>query len=573
MTIDAVSAIPRGTELQTDVCIVGGGPAGITVALQLGENTNLNVVLLESGWLEAGERDQKLNDGDIVGLDYYDLDVTRLRVLGGSSHKWAGWCRPMDEIDFDGRPWVGNHGWPISYEEMQPYFRGAATLTQLESQRWTPTPDMSLSPLYRRPYVDADVEIALWQGSPPTRFGVAYRQRLQASSQVQVILGATATNVLEQGGRATGVEVASLNGNELTVSAGVVVLAAGALETARLLLASNRSNPAGLANENDLVGRYFMEHPHLVTGRIELYPDGTSGRAHLAAVDNGFSGIRARLSMQRPHGAMKAAYVISRKGQEREELLNFSTHLRTVSLVSREESDAYQAFKLAIGNLRSPGRMLRQIRDKAIPEDAGDLVKRLIKGAPEIMQVVYREALRKPTELALYTQCEQTPRPDSRVTVDRSRLDALGMPRIQLDWKLSRVDKESVIKSQEIVGTQLHRAGLGRLVPEPVFADDSDDWGPNLRGGHHHLGMARMSTSPRTGVVNTDGRAHTVRDLYIADSSVFPTGGYANPLLTVVAWALRLADHIGHEYRGQPVDLGPHDPSGMPDEPSTRGNQ
>jgi choline dehydrogenase-like flavoprotein len=219
-----------------------------------------------------------------------------------------------------------------------------------------------------------------------------------------------------------------------------------------------------------------------------------------------------------------------------------------VSPVSREESDAYQAFKLVVGNLRSPSRMLNQIRDKALPEDTKHLTRRLVKGTPEIMQVIYHEALQKPTQLALYTQSEQSPNPESRVTLDRSRGDALGMPRINLHWRLTRIDKESIIRAQEIIGAQLDRSGLGRLVPEPAFQDDSDDWGPGLRGGHHHLGTARMSTDPKTGVVDPHGQAHTVSDLYIADSSVFPVGGYANPLLTGVAWSLRLADTIAGRY-------------------------
>ncbi len=508
----------------------------------------MGVILLESGEFDLDDRYEMLNDGEIVGLDYYDLAATRHRALGGASHKWAGWCRPMDEIDFEGRPWAGNSGWPMSYEEMQPYFHDAADLMQLESEQWAPTPDTDLVPLYRAPFVGGGVEIALWQGSPPTKFGVVYRERLEAAQQITVILGATATEVLEDEGRASGARVASINGNRFTVRARAVVLAAGALETARLLLASNATHPSGLANENDQVGRYFMEHPHLVTGRIKLYPAGSKGRPHLAAVDDGVVGVKARLAMQRPHGSMKVAYVISRRRQEEEQLLNFSTHLRTVSPVSREESDAYQAFKLAVGNLRSPKRMMRQIRNRALPDDTGTLVKRLIKGTPEIAKVIYHEALRKPTEFSLYTQSEQTPNPDSRVTLDRSQSDALGMPRIKLDWRLSRIDKESIIRSQAIVGAQLERAGLGRLVPEPAFRDDSNGWGLDLRGGHHHLGTARMSTDPKTGVVDADGQAHTVRDLYIADSSVFPTGGYANPILTAIAWSLRLADILARRY-------------------------
>jgi choline dehydrogenase-like flavoprotein len=113
-----------------------------------------------------------------------------------------------------------------------------------------------------------------------------------------------------------------------------------------------------------------------------------------------------------------------------------------------------------------------------------------------------------------------------------------------LNWQLSRLDKESVIKAHEIIGAQLHDCGLGKLVPEPPFRDDAGDWGPALRGGHHQMGTTRISDDPKTGVIAADGQAHTVRDLYVADSAAFPTGGYANPFLTGLAWSLRVADTV-----------------------------
>lgn len=550
MAIKGGSQIPRCTQLDTDICVVGGGPAGIGLALRLARTTALNVVLLESGGTTTEPEPQELNIGDNVGLDYYDLTLTRHRVLGGSSHNWAGWCRPMDRIDFGGRPWVPNSGWPISYDEILPYYSDAARLCQLETEQWQPADGVDLPPVYLDPFVGDDVEIALWEGSPPTKFGNVYREQLETSRQITTITNATAVEILsdDAGARATGVRVATLGGNEFNVASRAIVLAAGALETSRLLLASRRANPAGLANENDVVGRYFMEHPHLVTGRLELFSQTRTNRPSLDAIDKGFGGIRARLALQRPAGARKVAYTVSRKKQESEQLLNFSTHLRTVSPVSREESDAYQAFKLAMGNLRSPSRIYRQIRTKSLPEDSKRLTMRLIKGTPEIMQFIYHEALRRPKQLALYTQSEQSPNRDSRMTLDADKVDALGMPRINLDWQLSRIDKESIIRAQEIIGNHLELTGLGRLVPEPAFHNDSSDWGPGLRGGHHHLGTARMATDPKLGVVDPNGKAHTVADLYVADSAVFPISGYANPLLTTVAWALRVADKLGQAY-------------------------
>jgi choline dehydrogenase-like flavoprotein len=550
VAIKTAADIPRGSEIETDVCIIGAGPAGISLALHLTRTSRLNVVLLESGGMTEEDDATDLNRGENVGLDYFDLTETRHRLLGGSSHHWAGWSRPLDRLDFEGRPWVPNSGWPISYDEFLPYYEQAAQLCQLESTEWTPGPGSDLPPLYQDPFIGDDVEIALWQGSPPTKFGDVYREDLETSPQVTVILDATAIEIDtdEDGTVASGVQVASLSGNAFAVRARATILAAGAFESPRLLLASRRARPDGLGNENDLVGRYFMEHPHLVTARIKLFPASRTGRRELAALDRGFTGARARLALQRPSGARKAAYVISSTRQEAEQLLNFSTHLQTVSPVRREDSEAYKAFKLTINNLRSPRRFFNQVRSGSLPDGTKGVVGRLIRGTPEIATLVYREALQRPRELALYTQSEQAPNPDSRMTLDHTETDRLGVPRIKLDWRLSRVDKESVVRSQQIIGERLEKAGVGQLEPMPAFLEDSPDWGVALRGGHHHLGTARASTDPGKGVVDAAGQVHTVRDLYVADSSVFPAGGYANPLLTIVAWSIRLADTVARRY-------------------------
>jgi len=550
MAIKTAADIPRGTQIDTDVCVIGGGPAGISFALKLARVSRLEVLLLESGLTTEHDDVRDLNRGENIGLDYYDLTETRHRLLGGSSHHWAGWSRPLDRIDFDGRPWVPNSGWPISYDEFLPYYDEASELCQLESTEWVPGPGSDLPPLYLKPFVGDDVEIALWQGSPPTKFGDVYREDLEGSSQVTTILDATAIELEtdDAASAASGVRVASISGNEFSVRARATVLAAGAFETPRLLLASRRVKSTGLGNEHDLVGRYFMEHPHLVTARIRLFPANQTGRREIAALDRGFTGARARLALQRPSGARKAAYVISRSRQESEQLLNFSTHLQTVSPVRREDSDAYQAFKLTINNLRTPRRFLNQIRSRSLPDGTKGLIGRLVKGTPEIATIVYQEALQRPRELALYTQSEQAPNPDSRMTLDEAKTDRFGVPRVKLDWRLSRIDKESVMRSQQIIGDRLEKAGVGTLQPIPVFLDDSPDWGDTLRGGHHHLGTTRCSIDPKNGVVDPDGQVHTVRDLYVADSSVFPAGGYANPFLTLVAWSVRLADIVARRY-------------------------
>jgi choline dehydrogenase-like flavoprotein len=452
----------------------------------------------------------------------------------------------MDPSDFESHPWLSTTGWPISYNELLPFYREAARLCQLESTDPAAEGIKELPAVYQPPFIGNDVETATWQASPPTKFGKVYRSDLESASNITVYTSATAVEVLsdESGDQATGVRVASSTGASFEIAASTVVLCAGAIESARLLLASRGARPKGLGNDHDLVGRYFMEHPHLVTARLELLPTAVTNRPSLDAIDRGVLGTRARLAMQRPTGSAKVAYVIDDARRRRDQLSNFSTHIRTVSKVDREESEAYQAFKLVVNNMRSPSELASQVRSGAIPEGASEQAKRMVRGLPEILQVIYQEALKRPSELALYTQSEQVPNPESRVTLDEDRIDASGLPRVQLNWQLSRRDKESIMGAHEILAEQFATSGLGVLLPEPAFLDDGPDWGPGLRGGHHHMGTARMADDARHGVVDRDGQVHDVHGLYVGDAAVFPTAGYANPLLTMVALSWRLGAHL-----------------------------
>jgi choline dehydrogenase-like flavoprotein len=532
-----------GHKIDADVCIVGGGPAGITVAMQL-LGTDLSVVILESGGLDEQGDSRALNEGTNTGLPYYELDETRYRGFGGASNLWAGWCRPLSVKDFDSRPWVTTPSWPISYDEVAPYYEDAARICELPDSDFTASDD--LPAVYKAPFIGNGVDVAVWKGSPPTKFGRVYRTALEDAPNVTIIPNATAVEVRtnNDGSVATGLRVVRDNGVNMEVSASSVVLCAGAIETARLLLASRSVKPHGLGNDHDLVGRHFMEHPHLVTARLDVLSPEVTKRQLIAGIDRGLLGTQSRLAMQRPKGSAKVAYVISDERRERDQLLNFSTHIRTVSKVDREDSEAYQAFKLVVNNLRSPTDLARQVASGAMPEGASEQLSRLGRGLPEIAQVVYQEALKRPTELALYTQSEQVPNPDSRVTIDDNDRDAVGMPRVRLHWALSRMDKESVIGAHEVLAEQFATSGLGVLIPEPAFLNADSDWGTGLRGGHHHMGTARMADSPRDGVVDRRGRVHNVEGLYIGDSAVFSTSGFANPLLTIVALATRLGKHL-----------------------------
>jgi choline dehydrogenase-like flavoprotein len=541
--IDA-KQIEQASTVRADVCIVGGGPAGIALALSLA-GSRMSVVLLESGGTIQDPESKDLNVGVNTGLAYYDLDETRHRGLGGGSQRWAGWCRPLDRSDFEHRDGLATTGWPITYDDLLPFYDEAATLCEIDPIS-EDRPTSHLPAIYREPFVGGDVQVATWQGSPPTKFGTVYRDDLERSANVTVYTHATAVEVLtnDLGTEASGVRVVSPSGSEFLVAAPTVALCAGAIETARLLLASRSVHTNGIGNEYDLVGRNFMEHPHVVTARLSVIPSDVSGRPFVDGIDLGLRGVRDRLAIQRPSGSSKAAYVITPERRSKEGSLNFSTHLQTVSKINRGDSKTYQAFKLVVNNLRSPSQLASQVRSRSLPEGTTRQLGYLARGLPELAQVVWEEALKRPSELALYTQCEQAPNPESRVMLADRDVDASGLPRVQLRWRLSRLDKESVMVSHEVLQQHFLETGLGVLIPEPAFQDDSDDWGPNLRGGHHHMGTARMASDPRHGVVDPDCRVHSVHGLYVGDSAVFPVSGYANPLLTTVAIARRLGAHL-----------------------------
>lgn len=542
MAITDSAGIPRDTTVTTDLCIVGGGPSGIALALRLA-GSGLRVVLLESGGMQSGGVAQGLNEGTNIGIPYFELHKLRYRGLGGNSNRWGGWCRPLEPLDMETRSWVPLSGWPLRRDELDSYYREAAALCQLESENYGGGEER-LPPLYRPPFVGDDVRIVRWQGSPPTKFGIVYHDALAAARHVTVVTDATAVSVLfdEEPRRATGVRVRSMRGNQFDIRSRAVVLCAGALETARLMLASA---PGGLGNEHDLVGRHFMEHPHVVTAIIELAPAGERP-VRIPALDHGLLGARARLQLLRPTGITKVAYALAEETMRREQLLAFSGHFQTVS--PGRGTEAYNAMKLVIGNLRSPRRFLRQVRTGSLPVGIGQLFGEMASDFPVLLHSIYSEALRKPRQLALYTQSEQVPNPDSRVTLDPERPDALGLPRVRLDWRLTRLDKQSIMRSQAIIGERFMRHGVGRLVPTDAFRDDGPEWGAGLKGGKHNLGTARMAEDARHGVVDRNQGVHTVAELYVGDSSVFPTGGFANPMLTTVALALRLGDYLRATY-------------------------
>ena len=513
MFIDA-QEVPQGTILDTDICIIGAGAAGITLTREF-INAPFRTCLLESGGLENEAATQDLYRGRNVGRKYYDLDACRLRYFGGTTNHWAGWCRPLNAIDFENHSWAPYSGWPFGLEELLPYYRRAQDVCQLG--------EYGYDNIYLRNHVGSEI-LPLNEGqmvteviqlSPPTLFGQVYRPIIEAAANVTIYLNANVTNIEtgETPNEITRLRVATLNGGRFWITAKYYILAAGGIENARLLLVSNETETAGLGNENDLVGRFFMDHPE---GEVGLFLPVDPGDKRWAIFCDGYLGRNGR----EPLGVLAPRRFIL----ERDQILHCTIGLTYVSPVSK----GWIALReLAHGNSHSAGQLeldlWRILSD--IEGVASNGYEKLVHGSipPKVFKVYY------------YGQTG--PDPDSRVTLGEER-DLLGLPRVNLDLRLSELGRHSVKRTLEIFARRLGESGLGRV--QMAF----DDWPAEIPYGNHHMGTTRMSADAKRGVVNADCRVHGIGNLYVAGSSVFPTSGSANPTLTIVALALRLADHI-----------------------------
>lgn len=547
MIADARS-VSRDEIVETDVCIVGGGIAGLTLAHELVDQ-GFQVLLLESGDLARDDETQALYRGESVGRPYFRLEEARARLLGGSANFWdvdlgdgrlGARLRPLDPVDFEERDWVPYSGWPFGRSHLDPFYDRAQSMLRVEPFTYDLDAWEDRAERPRLPLRSDDVTTIVFKFGAQDVFTVGYRNEIvRRAENVIALVHANVVEIEtdETAQTVTRVRVACLQGNRFWVAARLFILAAGGLEVPRLLLASRGTRSTGLGNQHDLVGRFFMEHLHFSSGVYLPAHADLAGRMQLYSRIHEVKGVPIIGKL-----ALAAATL------RRERLLN-----GCIQFVPRRITRAELFPAIVSRGARSFDLLLASLMRGRVPEDAGRHLWNVLAGWEDALQQGYRK-MRRRVAARLDTErlpafrpaymTEQMPNPDSRVTLSPER-DALGQNRVRLDWRLSAVDMTSVVRMQAIVDAALRGAGLGRLYP--ALRDDTPPSGGiplGVHGGNHHMGTTRMHVDPRKGVVDPDSRVHGVSNLFIAGPSVFPTGGYANPVLTVVALTLRLADHV-----------------------------
>lgn len=513
--------------VDADICIVGAGPAGITIA-QSFIGTSIRVLLLESGGLSFERSAQKLAKGINAGLQYEALDLCRVRKFGGSTGKfgWGGWCKPLADIDFSDRPWIQMSGWPISRQDLQPYYYKALESLDIPSHDY----DATLADDWARKnqILLSDLPISVEDSvlAPETGHSLSDAEdKLSSAENILVLLHATVTEIVSNPvtGKVTGVNIKSLSGRSLAVTARWIIVAAGGLENPRLLLQSRRVYERGIGNNNDLVGRCFMEHPRFSWGRL-------SGKDVANAVYNFNPGniVRQRLSRSDSSKLVAGLGIIVRPEiQAEEKMLNARTWI-------------FPAPALWEG---TGGREIKELvfwlKKSRMPDALMRRTGTVLRDLPNAFNTAMCY-LRPPRHWQFVTVSEQEPILKSRVTLD-TRRDALGLNLVKLEWHLGSLVEKTLRRNQDIIVKSLSQLGFDCSIR--VAGQPSDDV-EVVRWVWHHMGTTRMSNDPSQGVVDQNCRVHGLENLYIAGSSIFPTGGNDMPTLTIVALAHRLADHL-----------------------------
>ncbi len=528
--------------LHVDLCIVGAGPAGITIANEFIE-TGLRVCLLESGGLAEEPDTQALYRGESVGHPVR-LEEGRYRVFGGSSTRWGGRSATLDDIDFVPRAWVKNSGWPFTRSELLPYYERAKVANNYKAP-WIPDGEVPRALGIKLPeFRSGNVVPFVWRYAAPDirrslktyltlsygrvfDWGRAHHARLKASQTIHVLLHANMTAIIgsETGPVVEAITASALNRRSITVTARSFVLCCSGIENARLLL--NAPEPVlRRINAFDTIGRYFSQHPRGPIATLHADPR-IAGRLQ-----------RSFTIFRRPRRApirYEIGFALSEAAQRTHQLLNAS------AAIYYEASDAspWEAGKRireAVKTGAVDGRLCADIATAltGAPSVAQNLGRRFMLGRSVILPNPYMQIL---------IDLEQEPDPCSRITLS-DRTDVLGLRQVKVDWRISEMERRTARHFADFIGQELRQAGLGEARPAAWLTDTKPVEESDLWGNWHFIGATRMSSDPRNGVVDGACRVHGLDNLYVAGCSVFPTGGHANPTLTIVALAIRLADHL-----------------------------
>lgn len=526
MIVDA-NTLKNAEFFKADICILGGGVAGIVLANEL-LNSNKSIILLESGHEHYETPTQELYKAESVPQLFPNPMVSRLRFLGGSSNHWENSTERFDPIDFEKREWVSDSGWPIRYEELDQYYSDAEEYCGVGREGYSfdfwknklnSTDVFSKSKLF-----DSVVSKAPFL---PTRFFAEYGESLVGSKSIRIIKNANVVD-LEYDRETQAVKTVKFRTfQDLShkVNASVFIMCMGGIENARMLLHFNEKHDDQLGNQFNNVGRYFMEHPTIRAAHLLPFHDDTLDPIYLGTmVDSLNVRVRGRASL-------------SGSAQYKHQTNNLRMYFVKQS-------------KIALSDGISSSHLISDsLSDAELSDDFGKHLMNIIKDIDHIAE----SFIKKELDVSLFdnayefggyqiiSMIEQTPDRENRIKLGSER-DALGLKKVKIDFRVSESDKQAAWKTLELLSQDQAIQSIGRI--RLLKERESRIWGSQLGFGQHHMGTTRMANNAENGVVDSSLKVFGTKNLYVSGSSVFPTGGHVPPTLTIVAMSIRLAREL-----------------------------
>ena len=499
------------TILSCDICIVGSGPAGISVAKKLLES-NSKVILLESGGLNPSFAHNELNKGVNSGSRFLSLDASRMRCFGGASRIWAGVCAPFNKEDFEQKPYVPLSGWPIQKEDLDQYYKEAANMLGISYDLFDHNQSINYSfsglSFPRLGGKNSFLSTTVRQTSDLNNrnFGEKYKKLFSDSNNVDVLFHSTVSklNVSKNGKKIISIEAQDLTSKKCTIDAKKYVLAAGALENPRLLLHANDLFKNGIGNESGFVGSCFMSHP------------GISGVADIYKTSEGVCIKEGSYSND-----LIYQFASSSSEQFNSQILNHGFDLKPYADLANFSTYKTGRIKTEYKKLLENFNFIQSV-EKTLCRFSGEYASNLWE---------------------LGVALEQEPTHRNHLTLNSSKQDFFGVPLIDMFWdEISDREKMTVNRSVKLLARELGKKNSGRVkFTEDFLSGKAFEQEDSV---NHHIGTTRMSESIDKGVVDKNCKVFSISNLFLAGSSVFPTSSIVNPTYTIIALGLRLGDHL-----------------------------
>jgi choline dehydrogenase-like flavoprotein len=509
---DLLHDIPPAT-LIADICIVGAGAAGITLAVEFARKGK-TVLLLEGGGAVREDSSQALYDSEIAGLPHRGIHTGRIRVKGGTTVRWGGQILELDALDFTPRPTVPESGWPFPKTELTSFYEralhleGLAKVERSDAAVWR---DLNL------PFTQfADLEAYLSRWCPEPNFARLHNKTLTTHTSIHLWLHSSVVELITEGETTTGLRCRTLTGEETIFRAHKYIFALGGIESSRFFL---QPRPGGLPwNRSSLLGQHFQDHIDCNAAAVHPHDLASFHDTFDPIITHGFKFLpKLRLP---PHL------------QARHDTLSIG------STMSFEDT----------GKVRMQAKhTIRDLMRGRFRDVTRDNLTHTAKHVPMLFHQVWRYKVQRrayaPPEVRIFLRihCEQEPTSRSSITLTDQR-DPLGLFRVRFDWQISERELETI--RQFVLIAQRSLASIARIIPDEDLMSGSPNFLARCDDSNHHMGGMRMSPTDATGVVDPNLRLYGLTNTYICSSAVFPCSGFSNPTHTVLALAIRLCDHL-----------------------------